>query len=486
MEQGGLTAVSLVQEYIDRIDAVDRTGPSINSVIEINPDALSIARDLDEYFIDNGKIGPLHGIPVLLKDNIDTKDEMQTTAGSLAIEQYGGKVTQDAFVVNLLRKAGAIILGKTNLSEMANFRGQRSTSGWSSRGGLTKNPYALNRNTSGSSSGSAAAVTANLCMVSLGTETDGSVISPANNNGIVGIKPSIGLVSRSGIIPIAATQDTAGPMARTVRDAAILLDSIVAYDSRDPITEAAATLNPDYSEHLDDNSLQGARIGVLHKKFGTHRTAQPVWEAAKAVLVEKGATLIDVEMTYPDDWGSSSYGEAQEFAVLLYEYKQGLHDYFTSREGSQIQNIDDLIKFNEELKERTMPFFGQEHLIAASEKGDLTDDQYLDSLKDYETFRNNLSQLYQDNQLDVLLGPSGGPAWVTDLVNGDSFGFSTSQLAAVSGYCNITVPAGYAHGLPVGFSFIGGQFQEKKIINLAYAFERANPVREPPQYIAYL
>ena len=486
MEQGGLTAASLVQEYLDRIDAIDHTGPSINSIIEINPNALDIAKQLDDHFMENGKIGPLHGIPILLKDNIDTNDGMLTTAGSLAIEQYGGKVTQDAHVVKLLRKAGAIILGKTNLSEMANFRGQRSTSGWSSRGGLTKNPYALNRNTSGSSSGSGAAVAANLCTVALGTETDGSVISPANNNGIVGIKPSIGLVSRHGIIPISTTQDTAGPMARTVRDAAILLDCMVGYDPHDVVTEAAASLQPDYSDHLDDNALEDSRIGVLHKKFGTHRTAKPIWDEAKGVLKEKGAILIEVEMNYPDNWGSPSFGQPQELAVLQFEYKQGLNDYFSTREDSQINNIGDLIKYNEELKGRTMPYFGQEHVIAASEKGDLNEEQYLAAMKDYDIFRSNLSKLFADNRLDALLGPSGGPAWVTDLVNGDSFGFSTSQIAAVSGYCNITVPAGYTLGLPIGLSFIGDQFQEKKIINLAYAFERAHPVREAPQFIPYL
>jgi len=477
-ESGDITAEQLTKDYLDRIEQLDRNGPELNAVIEINPDALTIAKELDREYQNNGKTGNLHGIPVLIKDNLDTADKMKTTAGSVAIEKYGGKPEQDSFVVKQLRKAGAIILGKTNLSEMANFRGQNSVSGWSSRGGRTKNPYVLDRNPSGSSSGSAVAVAANFCTVAIGTETDGSVISPSQTNGIVGIKPSIGLVSRSGIIPIAHSQDTAGPMARNVKDAAILLEVITGQDPEDPVTETASDIDQNYTANLGDTSLKGKRLGILRKNLGFHPKVDQIINSVIKEMEEAGAEVVDVEMEYPEEWGS------QEFNVLLYEYKFGLNKYFASRKNSEIHDIDDLIQYNKENEEITMPFFGQEHVESAASKGDLDEAEYTEAMAAYEVFRENLTKLLDENELDALIGPSGGPAWVTDLVNGDAYGGGTSQFAAVSGFTSITIPAGYIHGLPIGLSFIGRRFDDKKIIQLGYAFEQLNPDRRhPPEFI---
>ena len=478
MREGKLTAEMLVKQYLDRIDEIDINGPALNSIIELNPDALSIARELDGKFKENGLTGPLHGIPIVIKDNIDTADQMKTTAGSLSIEIHGGKPSKDAFIVTQLRNAGAIIVAKTNLSEMANFRGQRSISGWSSRGGRTRNPHVLDRNTSGSSSGTGAAISANLATIGIGTETDGSIISPSSINGIVGIKPSIGLVSRSGIIPIAHTQDTAGPMTRSVTDAALLLETIVGYDPDDKVTEVVQGIETNYTSALQSDGLKGARLGVVRKNFGFHKDVDDVLNKALKVLEDQGAELVDpIEFEYPEEWGQ------QEFTVLLYEYKFGLNKYFNSRADSDIKNIDDLIRFNEENAERTMPYFGQEHVIAASEKPGLDDEVYLDAMKKYEEFRANFNKMLKENNLDAIVAPSNGPAWVTDFVNGDNYGGGSSQFAAVTGFCNITVPAGTVHHLPVGLNFIAGQYQEKTIIKLAYAFEQATKSRPTPMFV---
>jgi len=479
MQSGKTSSQALVRAYLARIKAYDKSGPRINSVIEINPDALIIARDLDRERKAGKVRGPLHGIPVLIKDNIATADKMQTTAGSLAL--VGSRAARDAFIVTRLRDAGAVILGKTNLSEWANFRSSRSTSGWSSRGGLTKNPYALDRNTSGSSSGSGAAAAASFAAVTVGTETDGSIISPSNSNGIVGIKPTVGLVSRSGIIPISHSQDTAGPMTRTVADAAALLSVLAATDAKDGATAEANAKAQDYTKYLDKDGLKGKRIGVVKSQFGGRNDlASAVIEKSLEVLKAHGATLVDIA-ELP---GAGRYG-ASEFEVLLYEFKAGIAAYLADyAPSSPIKSLADVMAFNEKNRDKVMPFFQQETVVRAVAKGGLDSKEYLDALANNLKFSRaeGLDKALADNKLDALVAPSGSPAWLTDFIRGDFSGGGFSQAAAVAGYPHITVPAGFVQGLPVGISFVGGAWSEPQLIAMAYAFEQASKARRAPKF----
>ncbi|MFI5377701.1 MAG: amidase [Tepidisphaerales bacterium] len=481
MAAGRATAESVTTQYLRRIRDIDRAGPTLNSVIELNPDALAIARELDAERKAKGARGPMHGIPVLVKDNLDTEDRMMTTAGSLALE--GSIAPQDSSVVKKLREAGAVILGKTNLSEWANIRSSRSTSGWSGRGGLTKNPYALDRNPSGSSSGSAVAVAASLCAVALGTETDGSILSPATVCGVVGLKPTVGLVSRAGIIPIAHSQDTAGPMARTVRDAAILLGAIAGGDERDAATAGGrGKAQADYTSFLDADGLKGARIGVARQFFRSRRGADQVIQAGIEVMKGLGAAVVDpVEIP-----GLGKIGEA-EFVVLLYELKADLNAYLASLgPGAPVHTLAEIIAFNEKNAAREMPYFGQDTFIEAQKKGPLTDKPYLDALEKCRQLSRDegIDAVMEKHRLDAIVAPSGGPAAKTDLIYGDRDVGGSSTPAAVAGYPNITVPAGEVFGLPVGISFFGRAFSEPVLLRLAYAFEQATRARKPPRYPA--
>ncbi len=480
MNSGRYSARSITEMYLARIEAVDKQGPLLNSVIEVNPDALAIADSLDKERKEKGPRGPLHGIPVLIKDNIDTADRMATTAGSLAL--VGSKPPKDAFVARKLREAGAVILGKTNPSEWANIRSSRSTSGWSGRGGLTKNPYVLDRNCSGSSSGSGAAASASLCAVAVGTETDGSIVSPSSVCGIVGIKPTVGLVSRTGIIPISHTQDTAGPMARTVRDAAILLGALAGVDPEDKATaESAGKSFADYARFLDPNGLKGARIGVVRRYFGLLDSMDPVIEAALEAMKRQGATLMDpTEINTLGELGDS------EMTVFLYELKADMNAYLARLgPGAPVHSLREIIEFNERNKKLEMPYFGQDVFVKSEAKGPLTSKEYLDALeKDRRLARTEGIDAVMDKlKLDALVAPTEGPAWVTDLVTGDHFLGSSSTPAAVAGYPSITVPAGFVFGLPVGISFFGRAWSEPLLIKLAYAFEQATKTRKPPRYL---
>ena len=479
MDSGQETARSIAGKYLLRIEEIDGQGPALRSVIEVNPEALAIADSLDRERRESGARGPLHGIPILIKDNIDTADRMTTTAGSLALE--GSVAQRDSFVASKLREAGAVLLGKTNLSEWANFRSTRSTSGWSGRGGLTRNPYALNRNPCGSSSGSGVAVSANLCSAAIGTETDGSIVCPSTANGIVGIKPTVGLVSRTGIIPISHNQDTAGPMARTVEDAVAVLGALTGVDPADPHTAASqGRSHPGYSRFLDPSGLRGARVGLVRRLLGFHPDVDRIVEEAVAALRDQGAVVVDpVDIPTWGQWSES------ELEVMLYEFKAGLNAYLAGLGGSRrVTSLKDLIRFNEENADREMPYFGQEHFIQAQAKGPLTDKRYRDALaRNHRLSREEgIDRVMDEHRLDALLAPTGGPAWVTDLVNGDSYGGGSSGGAAVSGYPNITVPAGFVHGLPVGISFFGRVWSEGKLIRLAYAFEQATQARRAPQF----
>jgi amidase len=480
MSAGKLSAVALTKHYLGRLAAIDRSGPGLHAVIELNPDALAIAQALDRERKKQGPRGPLHGIPILVKDNIDTRDRMSTTAGSLALA--GSHATRDSFVARRLREAGAVILGKTNLSEWANFRSSHSTSGWSGRGGLTRNPYALDRNPSGSSSGSAVAVSANLCAAAVGTETDGSIMSPASINGVVGIKPTLGLVSRAGIVPIAHSQDTAGPMARTVRDAAILLGALAGADSNDPATGASTgKLLADYTRGLEANGLRGARLGVSRKFFNIHREALKQLEALLQELKRLGAVVVDpADLPAHDKFGGA------EMNVLLYEFKADLNAYLAGLgPAAPVRSLADLIAFNEQNKAREMPFFGQELFLRAQEKGPLTDPAYLKAL---ETCRRlsreeGIDAVMNQHQLDALVAPTTGPAAVTDLVFGDRDVGGSSSPAAIAGYPSITVPAGFVSGLPFGISFFGRAYSEPVLLRLAYAFEQATKMRQAPRFL---
>jgi len=481
MQTGKLTARTLAEKYLARIEAVDKHGPAVNAVIELNPDALSIAAALDEERRTKGPRGPLHGIPILIKDNIDTADRMMTTAGSLAL--VGSIPAKDSFVAQRLREAGAVILGKTNLSEWANFRSSHSTSGWSGRGGLTRNPYALDRNACGSSSGSGVAVSVNLCAAAIGTETDGSIVCPSSNNSIVGIKPTLGLVSRAGIIPIAHSQDTAGPMARTVADAAILLGALAGVDPRDPVTrESSGKAQADYTKFLDPNGLSGARLGVARKFFGFHDQVDKLMEAAIAAMKQLGAIIID-----PADIPTQGKFDDSEFEVLLYEFKADLNAYLQSLGPSApVKSLQEIIAFNEKHREQEMPFFGQDIFIKAEAKGPLTDSAYRKALAKNQRLsrKEGIDAVMKQHQLDAMIAPTGGPTWTTDLVNGDHFTGGFSSAAAVAGYPHITVPAGYVYGLPVGISFFGRAYSEPVLIKLAYAFEQAAKHRRPPQFLS--
>ena len=475
MVEGRWTAEQLVEKYLARIATLDVAGPKLNAVLELNPDAPAIARALDAERKAGKVRGPLHGIPVLIKDNIDTADGMKTTAGSLALaEAPAPKV--DAFVAQRLREAGAVILGKTNLSEWANFRSTHSSSGWSGRGGQTRNPYALDRTPSGSSSGSGVAASASLCAVAVGTETDGSIVSPASSCGLVGFKPTVGLVSRAGIIPISHTQDTAGPMARTVRDAAILLGALVGADPRDPAT-AQAKVETDYTRFLHIDGLKGARLGVVKNLLGQQPHVDAVIRPALEVLKARGATLVEVELK------SAAYEDA-ELEVLLYEFKADLDAYLAGR-GGAVKDLVALMAFDEARKDAEMPFFGQELLQQAQAKGPLTDPAYLKALGTCAQARADITGLLEKHQLQALVGPTSGAPWLIDHVNGDSSsGLSFSTPAAVAGCPHITVPAGFVFGLPVGLSFVAGPWQETQLLPLAYAFEQVSAARRPPRFHA--
>jgi amidase len=480
MKSGQLSAHALTAAYLARIAEIDKSGPKLNSVIEVNPDALAIAEALDSERKQKSPRGPLHGIPVLIKDNIETSDRMQTTAGSLAL--VGSRPAQDSGVARKLREAGAVILGKTNLSEWANIRSSHSTSGWSGRGGLTKNPYALDRNPCGSSSGSGAATSANLCTVAVGSETDGSIVCPSSVNGIVGIKPTLGLISRAGIIPIAHSQDTAGPMARTVRDAAILLGALAGSDPRDAATaDADSKMQKDYTQFLDPNGLRGARIGVARKYFGFSDAVDALMNQVIDEMKSAGAVIVD-----PADLETHGKFDDTELLVLLYELKADLNAYLASRPDAQVHSLADIIAFDEKNKAKEMPYFGQDLFLKAQEKGPLTDKEYVAAL----TANHKLSReqgidaVMDKNHLDALLAPTGGPAWLTDLANGDHAVGGSSNAAAVAGYPNINVPAGFVFGLPVGVSFFGRAWSEPALLKIAYGFEQMVKARTAPEFLA--
>jgi amidase len=478
MATGRFTAAALVRHYLKRIAEVDRKGPRLKAVIELNPDALGIAEALDRERKSKGPRGPLHGIPILIKDNIDTHDRMTTTAGSLALE--GSIALRDSFLVERMRAAGAVILGKTNLSEWANFRGSRSISGWSGRGGQTRNPYCIDRSPSGSSSGSASAVSANLCAASIGTETNGSIVSPASYCGVVGLKPTVGLVSRTGIIPIAASQDTAGPFGRTVGDAAVLLGVMTGIDSRDAATEnSAGKAHADYTQFLDHGAMRGARIGVARELFKLHRLVDPVMGSALEAIRRAGAVLIDpVKLPARQDLGGADY------QVMLFEFKHGLNAYFSSLGvTAPVKSMQELIEFNERNRDRELPFFGQETLIEAQAKEPLTDPAYLDAKERCSKWSKGIDALMDEHQLDAFVAPTGGPAHTLDLVVGDRGLGGSSTYAAVAGYPNITVPCGEVFGLPVSLSFFGRAWSEGKLIGIAHAFEQATKARKPPRFL---
>ena len=475
MTAGTLTSEQLTAFYLDRIKSIDQAGPALKAIIEVNPEALDIARALDRERAESGPRGPMHGIPVVLKANIDTADRMDTTAGSLALA--GHKSPVDAFIVSRLRDSGAVILAKANLSEWANFRSTMSSSGWSSIGGQTKNPYDPLRNPCGSSSGSAVAVAANLTSVAIGTETDGSIVCPSSVTGIVGIKPSMGLVSRSGIIPIAHSQDIAGPMARTVREAAILLNAIAGSDPADPATTGFPAERPDFTAGLRPDALQGAKIGVIRNYGGAGNDARvdAILDASVEQLRALGADIVDsieIDTEGMDD---------AEYEVLLYEFKADLNAWLINAKAP-MGSLADLIAFNAANAERVMPHFQQEIFEEAQAKGPLTEPEYLEALETSQRIaRQGLDTALSENGLDALIAPTRGPAWMTDHVNGDqSSGIYSSSYAAVSGYPSITVPAGHVSGLPIGISFVGPAFSDGKLIGFAFAFEQATAVRRPP------
>ena len=490
MKSGRFTARSIAEQYLARIESMDRPDkdksgndrrrPAVNSLLELNPDALAIADGLDQERKQKGPRGPLHGIPVLIKDNLDTSDKMNTTAGSLAL--MGARPPKDSFMARKLREAGAVILGKTNLSEWANIRSSHSTSGWSGRGGQTKNPYVLDRNPCGSSSGSGAAVAANFCTVAIGTETDGSIVCPSSANGIVGIKPTVGLTSRAGIIPISHSQDGAGPMARTVSDAAILLGALAGVDPDDSATAGSQGKSyTDYTRFLDPNGLKGTKIGVVRKYCGFHDGVDALMNTAIEEMKRAGATVVD-----PADIATIGKFDESELLVFLYELKADLNNYL-ARLGpaAPVHTLKDVIDFNERNKEKEMPYFGQDLFLKAEAKGPLTTKEYLDALeKNHQLSRTQgIDAIMDQFQLDALVAPTGGPAWITDLVDGDHFAGGSSSAAAVAGYPNINVPAGFFFGLPVGISFFGRAWSEPTLIKLAYSFEQATKFRKPPQFL---
>jgi len=480
LQTGKYTSEQLVDSYLKRIQELDKNGPALNSIIEINPDAPAIARQIDQER-KSGKIrGPLHGIPVLIKDNISTSDKMLTTVGSLALSFF--PALQDAFIVSRLREAGAILLGKTNLSEWANFRSTHSSSGWSARGGQTHNPYVLDRNPCGSSSGSGVAVSANLCVAAIGTETDGSIVCPSSVNGIVGIKPTLGLWSRSGIIPIAHSQDTAGPMTRSVTDGAIMLGLLTGIDRLDAASrDSVGKFQKDYSQYLDADGLKNARIGIARNFFGFHEKVDRLMEEAIGIMRTLGAKVFD-----PANIDTAKEIDKYEFDVLLYEFKADLNHYLSTLPPSvNSRNLKDLIAFNEANRAKEMPWFGQEIFISAEEKGPLTDKAYTEALANLKRLagKEGIDATLQKYNLDAIIAPTGGPAWNTDWVNGDHFSGGSSSPAACAGYPAITVPAGFVHGLPVGITFMGTAWSEPMLIKLAFAFEQATKFRKAPGFI---
>ena len=481
MKSGKFTARSLVEKYSARIAEIDKQGPAINSVLELNPDAFSIADALDQERKTKGPRGPMHGVPVLIKDNIDTADRMMTTAGSLAL--VGSKPLQDSYVAQKLRSAGAVILGKTNLSEWANIRSSHSTSGWSGRGGLTKNPYALDRNPCGSSSGTGAGISANLCAVGIGTETDGSIVCPSSSNGLAGIKPTVGLVSRSGIIPISHSQDGAGPMCRTVRDAAILLGALTGVDPRDSATAGSQGKSfIDYTQFCDPNGLKGARIGVARKYFGFSEAVDALMEQSLDALKKQGATLVD-----PADIETLGKFDESELLVFMYELKADLNNYLAGLgPNAPVRTLKDIIDFNDRNRQKEMPYFGQDLFLKAEAKGPLTEKAYIDALdKNHQLARTEgIDATMDKNRLDAIVAPTGGPAWLTDLVNGDHVAGGSSNAAAVAGYPNINVTAGFISGLPVGISFFGRAWSEPTLIRLAFAFEQTIKARQAPRFLS--
>jgi amidase len=477
MASNKFTSRYITQAYLDRIQQIDKDNAKINSVIEINADALSIADAMDRERKEGKVRGPLHGIPVLIKDNIDSGDKMMTTAGALALE--GHRAAKDAFIISKLRESGAVLLGKANLSEWANFRSERSSSGWSSRGGQTKNPYITDRNPCGSSSGSGVAVAANLCAVAIGTETNGSIACPSSINGIVGIKPTVGLWSRSGIIPISATQDTAGPMARTVMDAAILLGALTGVDTEDSVTRASeGKSRTDYTPFLKADGLKGKRIGVEKSFLKGHEEVDKLLQQAISVMRAQGADVIEID--FRDKVRGIS---SEEYTVLLYEFKDGLNKYLSQVQGP-VKTLADVIAFNKANESRAMPYFKQDILEAANAKGDLRTKEYQDALKKIlSVTRNGIDETLRQHNVQAICGPTNGPSWCTDLINGDHFtGYGMYSSAAIAGYPHISVPMGLAQGLPVGLTFLSTAFAEGDLIEIAFAYEQASKKRAVPQF----
>ena len=480
MESGELTSRQITEFYLDRILAMDRAGPKLNSVIEINPDALEIADAMDRERMEGTVRGPMHGVPVMIKDNIDTSDRMMTTAGAIALD--GNYAKEDAFLVKQLRESGAVLLGKTNLSEWANFRSFKSSSGWSSRGGQTRNPYVLDRNPCGSSSGSGAAVSANLCAVTIGTETNGSIVCPSTANGVVGIKPTVGLISRSGVIPISFSQDTAGPMARSVADAATLLGALVGVDEADSKSvESDGHFQSDYIQYLRKDGLRGKRIGVWKEKLSMHPDVKTAMAPILRELEDAGAVLVELEEIVPD---SSDLGE-KSFLRMQYEFKDGVNQYLaTASPATGVKTLADVIAYNRDHEDSAMPFFKMEILELSHSRGDLTDEKYLEIQHTItERARNGIDGTLDKHQLDAILAPTGGPAWCTDPINGDKFSGGSSSPSAWAGYPIVSVPAAYEHGLPLGVSFFGTAWSEGKLIEIAYAFEQLIQARRSPEFV---
>lgn len=477
---GTFTISEIVQKYLDRIDAIDNNGPELNSIIQINPEAIAIAQQLDKELSEGKSRGSLHGIPIIIKDNIDTHDNMFTTAGSRALE--GSKPLQDSYLAKKLKEAGAIIIAKANLSEWANFRGEMSSSGWSGINGQTKNPYILDRNPCGSSSGSGAAVSAGLSLISIGTETNGSIVCPANANGVVGIKPTVGLISRSGIIPISFTQDTAGPMARTLTDAVICLNALTGIDSTDIKTLAsAANIQKDYTQFLKTDGLKGKKIGIYTRPLGRHYKVDTIFNQAVAYIESQGAQVVKIDKIVENNIGDLS------FQVMLYEYKDGLNNYFKSLgPNAKIKNLEELIAFNKK-DSIEMEFYNQKYLEMAFEKEDLDSDDYKKTLTDMlkGSRENGIDKVMNEHQLDAIIAPTGGPAWKTDHTNGDAFHVGSSSPAARAGYPNITVPMGFIEGLPVGISFFGRAWSEPILLEIAFAYEQGTKHRQAPDFLEH-
>ncbi len=480
-DNGDFTIADVVQAYLDRIEAIDRNGPRLNSVIETNPDAMAIARQLDAELKDGKKRGPMHGVPVLLKDNIDTHDQMSTTAGSRIL--LGSHPLQDSHIAMKLREAGAVLIGKTNLTEWANFRGSISSSGWSGVGGQTKNPYVLDRNPCGSSSGSGAAVSANLCMIAIGTETNGSIVCPATANGVVGIKPTVGLLSRSGIIPISFSHDTPGPLARTVTDAAIALGAMTGVDAADSRSvESEGKFLTDYTPYLRVGALKGKRFGWLTSARGNNYKVDTLMQNTVDYLRSQGAEVVEIDRIYSPEVGGLSY------QVMLYEFKDGLNKYFASLgENAPVKSIEDVIKFNKN-DEIELRYYDQSTMIEAQKMGDVDTPEFREILaKMYRLVRDEgIDKVMDEHKLDAFIAPTGSPAWKTDLVNGDFFSISSSSPAAIAGYPNISVPMGYIDGLPVGISFFGRAWSEPLLIEIAYSFEFGTKQRRAPEFIPTL